>query len=248
MWLPRETAVAVLNLDDGRSFVQRPVAGVALFVISDLGSAAVESAEARSASGEVIVHEDFLEQWESLRTGEQSPIATASLPYLGLDLAGWEFWRASESQSFCDQPDPMPGLARQTTFTLGVVAPEDHPLFLGVSSVNVNVQPASRCSFQDIPTQASDLGPPADPPFVVDHGITTVMGHEARIVEEQGVFSVLWLLDDQGSTASMLVFPRDTTLTVAQVIAIAGGIVELTEEEWALLIAATPETPPVTTP
>ncbi|HAX82298.1 MAG TPA: hypothetical protein DCY40_07020 [Actinobacteria bacterium] len=66
MWLPRETAVAVLNLDDGRSFVQRPVAGVAIFVISDLDSAAVESAEARSASGEVIVHEGFLEQWASL--------------------------------------------------------------------------------------------------------------------------------------------------------------------------------------
>jgi hypothetical protein len=59
MWLPRETSVAVLNLDDGRSFVQRPVAGVALFVISDLGGAAIASADARSASGEVIVHEDF---------------------------------------------------------------------------------------------------------------------------------------------------------------------------------------------
>jgi hypothetical protein len=78
--------------------------------------------------------------------------------------------------------------------------------------------------------------------------MTTVMGHEARIVEEQGVFSVLWVLDDQGSTASMHVFPGDTTLTVNEVIAIAAGIVELTEEEWALLIAATPETPPVTIP
>jgi hypothetical protein len=66
MWLPRETAVAVLNLDNGRSFVQRPVAGVAIFVIRDLDGAGIESAEALSTSGQVIGREDFVAQWQSL--------------------------------------------------------------------------------------------------------------------------------------------------------------------------------------
>jgi hypothetical protein len=44
------------------------------------------------------------------------------------------------------------------------------------------------------------------------------------------------------------VFPRDAAFTLDQIIAIAAGIVELTPTEWEALIAATPETSPVTVP
>jgi len=65
-WLPTNTALVVLGLDDGRTFVQRPIIGVAVIEVQDLDDAGIEYAEALDASGRVIVHEDFL--WEAFQT------------------------------------------------------------------------------------------------------------------------------------------------------------------------------------
>ncbi len=170
-----------------------------------------------------------------------------TLPYLGLDLPGWQFVSAGESQTFCsDQADPMPGETRQAIYTH---EGDDAPASLFTRRVNVNVSPAStRCSFQSIPNSASDLGPPAAPPNVLDHGMTTVMGQTARIVEEQGNFRVMRLTGTDGSVASIDVFAGSTPLTVDDVLSIAAGIVQLTENEWTVLINNSPTTPAVTIP
>ncbi|MEE9206381.1 MAG: hypothetical protein V3U50_05300 [Acidimicrobiia bacterium] len=178
---------------------------------------------------------------------EPGTATAGSLPYLGLDLPGWEFVQAGEAQTWCsDQVDPMPGTTRQAVYTY-----DDAPssTLLGVRRVNVNVLPAStRCSFQEIPTNASDLGPPAAPPDVIDHGMTAVMGQRARIVEEQGSFRVMWLVGADGSAAGIDVFPGSTPLTVDDVVSIAAGIVQLTQAEWLALVENSPTAPAVTIP
>jgi hypothetical protein len=160
--------------------------------------------------------------------------------YFGISLPGWEFSGAGEALGGCqNQPDPLLG-ARQATY----VAPETPG-----RSVNLNV--ISRwalCPSDEIATSANDLGPPAMPPDVIDHGTTTVMGHEARIVEEHGVYEVLWLLDEYGSYAGIVVFPGVTPLTVDEVLAIAQGVVELTSDQWEALVAATPSSGTTTVP
>ena len=157
-------------------------------------------------------------------------------PYLGLSAPGWEFHTAGEARGGCPHEEPLVG-ARQATYVASGTAER---------RLNVNVISRwARCSSEEFATTASELGPPAAPPDVIDHGMTTVMGQEARIIEERGVYSVLWLLDDQGSYAGIVVFPGATPLSVEEVIAISQRVIELTADQWQALVAATP--PSVTT-
>lgn len=163
-------------------------------------------------------------------------LAAEETPYLGLSLPGWEIVRAGETRGVCPNAAPLLG-ARQATY----IAPE-----IPERRLNLNViSRHSLCFPYQVAASASELGPPAAPPDVIDHGMTTVMGHEARIVEAHGVYSVLWLLDDQGSYAGMVVFPGSTPLGVEEVILITEGVVELTADQWDALVADTP--PSVTT-
>ena len=166
------------------------------------------------------------------------------LPYLGLDLEGWEFVRAAEAEATCvESPDQPPQLtSRQATYATRTAAGSD------LRMVNINLQPGSAQCGEEVPADAAELGPPADPPHVNDHGIITVMGHPARVVDEEGIFRVLWLLDEQGSVASLDIFPGEVPLTVSDVIAIAEGIVELTPEEWTALLEVSPDAPNDTVP
>ncbi len=150
-----------------------------------------------------------------------------------MSLPEWEFVRASEAYNGCQNADdPLLGI-RQATYA----APEP----TGRSVILEVISRHALCPTDEIPMSLDDLGPTAET-AVVEHDRTTVMGHEARIVEEGGVFWVMWLLEvleDPGSSARIIVFPGSMPLTAGEVLAIAQGVIELTGDEWQALLAAT---------
>jgi hypothetical protein len=151
------------------------------------------------------------------------------IPYLGLDLDGWQPVTAGSVRPGCGNvPAPLLGV-RQVTYS----APET----TGRHMIIEVISRYALCRPDEIPTTIDELGPAADPPAVIDHGMTTVLGHDARIVEEGGVYWVLWLLDDPGASARVIVFPGTTPLEVEEVTAIVQGVVVLSEEEWNALLA-----------
>jgi len=161
--------------------------------------------------------------------------AAEQVPYLGFSLPGWEFSRAGELVRDCLHSPPLLLKNRQATYVATDTADR---------SINLNVFPRlALCSPEEAPSSTSDLGPPASPPNVVDHGMTTMMGHEARVVDENGVYRVLWLLDDQGSHAELILFPGSAPLTLQDVLALTEGVVELTHDQWDQLLSASTTTP-----
>jgi hypothetical protein len=167
------------------------------------------------------------------------------LPYLGLDLEGWKLVIASEYEAECpsDPDQPALGLGRSVSYSRRNLL--DIPSTVVLSTFIAHEDLASNpCSSVDVPTSLEDLRPAADLPYITDHGVITVLGHEAQIVEEYGSFFVTWFLDDIGSHARLIVFANDTTKTpiaVDEVRVIAAGIVEITEEQWLAMLAETLE-------
>ena len=161
--------------------------------------------------------------------------AAVAATYLGFEHEGFGLITAGAGLGGCGDEQTPTRVAYSASYGSVDSAPG--------RTVSVGWRPTSSlCPFEPIPTTADDLGPPADPPNVIDHGHTTVLGHDARVVEERGVFQVMWLRDD-GAAAGLTVFPGDTPLGLDDVTALTTRVVELTPAEWATLT----EAPPVVT-
>ncbi len=152
-----------------------------------------------------------------------------TLPYLILDVEGRDLRGASDSFSWCHEGARI-APARGSSYTTG--------LFLTVQFGVSTVKPW--CG-EPIPDSPSDLGPPADPPDVVDHGLIPVMGTQGRVIEHMGgVFSIYWIVSD-GMTAQISIYPTpDDEVTLQDAITIADGVVELTAEQWTELVRGSP--------
>lgn len=165
-----------------------------------------------------------------------------TLPYFGLDLEGWNLVIASEYEAECpsDPDQPALGLGRNVSYSRGDTVDNPSSVIISTFIPNEGVV-ANPCSSLDFPTSLEDLRPPADLPYVIDHGVIAVMGHEAQVIEEHGSFFVTWFLDDYGSNTRLIVGSRtdETVLTVDEVIGITAGIVEITEEQWLAMLAET---------
>lgn len=165
-----------------------------------------------------------------------------TLPYLGLDLEGWKLVIASEYEAECPSDPDQPALGRGRNVSYSRRDLLDIPSTVVLSTFIAHDDLASNPCSSVVPTSLDDLRPGADLPNVTDHGLITVMGHEAQIVEEYGSFFVTWFLDDIGSHARLIVIPHtETLLTVDEVIAVTAGIVEITEEQWLAMLVETLE-------
>ena len=170
---------------------------------------------------------------------DSAPIAGPSdttlpedLPYLGLDLDGWAVTLAGEGAGGCGALDEV-GPARQMSYE--PIAPIDE----GPIHINVGVfSAATICDELPMPDDAADLGPPADPPFVNDHGFIEVMGHRARVFDEQGTFQVRWLIGTAGA-GHIHIFGNNLTAEDAE--AIAESVVEIDYVQWQSILALFPE-------
>jgi hypothetical protein len=58
-WVPRDTAVLAVHMEDGQTFVQRPVVGVGAMLL-DLDDSWIDYAEALDADGLVLLRDDFV--------------------------------------------------------------------------------------------------------------------------------------------------------------------------------------------
>ena len=169
---------------------------------------------------------------------ESSPVAgppdttpSGDLPYLGLDLDGWIVTSAGEYSGACNPFDGL-GLRRQLAYE-PLVPVEDGP-----AHINVNVASADSYCFDPMPLEAADLGPPADPPIVNDHGYIEIMGYRARVFDSQGTFEVRWLIGSAGA-GGITVFGNNLTAEDAE--AIAESVVEIDYVQWQSILALFPE-------
>jgi len=161
--------------------------------------------------------------------GPSDTTPSEDLPYLGLDLEGWVVTLAGERTGGCGAGDAI-GVARQTSHE--PITPRDE------GPIHINVGVVSADSFcEGLALDAADLGPPADPPFVNDHGFIEVMGHRARVFDEQGTFQIRWLI---GSLGAGHIHIFGNNLTPNDAIAIAGSIVEMQSDEWLAILERFP--------
>ncbi len=151
--------------------------------------------------------------------------ALPMLPYLALDVAGLEVGLAEDIFSSCTKGGRLATMRSSRYYRA-----DTHP------TVILSLDTIMTWCGESVPDSPADLGPPADPPNVVDLGQIEVMGTQGRVIDEQGVYSVFWILSDR-ATAQLQVFPTpDGEVTLDEVITIADGIVELTAEQWIALI------------
>jgi hypothetical protein len=164
-------------------------------------------------------------------TGPSETSPTEEPPYLGLDLEGWKVTAAGEGTGGC-APRGVIGVFRQVSYE--PVLPMDS----GPIHVNVHVLPAAIFCTDPMPLDAADLGPPAGPPVVNDHGFIQVMGNRARVFDTEGTFHVQWMIGTTG-VGTLQIFGNGLTLEDA--VAIAGGVVELGSEQWRMTLALFPD-------
>jgi hypothetical protein len=153
------------------------------------------------------------------------------LPYLGLDLDGWIVTSAGEHSGACNSLDGM-GVRRQLSYE-PIVPGENGPLH-----INVNVVSADSFCFDPMPLDAADLGPPADPPFVNDHGFIEVRGFRARVFDSQGTFQISWLIGTVGA-GNIDIFGNG--LTADDAVAIADRVIQMDSEQWHGIVALFPD-------
>lgn len=162
--------------------------------------------------------------------GPSNTTPSEDLPYLGLDLEGWVVTLAGEGTGGCGAGDAI-GVARQASYQ--PITPRDE----GPIHINVGVRSAEAFCDEPMADDAADLGPPADPPFVNDHGFIEVMGHRARVLDSQGTFEVRWLI---GSLGAGHIHIFGNNLTPEDAIAIAGHVVQLGAPQWNAILESFP--------
>ncbi|MEX1207533.1 MAG: hypothetical protein WEE36_02865 [Acidimicrobiia bacterium] len=186
--------------------------------------------------------------------GEESPTATTRVKveqsttapyvvddvlYLGLERAGWVFALAGEASKPC----AAGGSAVVSTQSSWLKTDID-----GTALLHLNLSTAALdADCGPIPQRAADLGPPASPPDVVDHGSAVVLGEAARVIQEGRVIRIFWLWNSGAGKAEMTLIPGKDDPTLSEAISIVESIVALSPIEWATLLVS-PRAPTTTDP
>ncbi len=151
----------------------------------------------------------------------------SSFPYLGMDLPDWHFESApDEAFTTCgdsEQQAPMRGsrwVRRGSSLRTRI-------------TVELTVNTVATWCGQSVPENPLNLGPAVGTPDIIDHGLTTVMGHDARVFSEYGTFFVAWVASDE---ATAWLFIDGDTVTLEDVLEAASGVVELTPDEWSEIV------------